>query len=85
MTDGGYNQKYTYAAKQGGILEWNPEISLEWEPQIELNWELPAFKEGGQILEELEWVPEFQEGGKTKTLEEFPQEYIDFKNSLPDN
>jgi hypothetical protein len=33
----------------------------------------------------LEWVPEFQEGGKTKTLEEYPQEYIVFKNSLPDN
>ena len=24
MTDGGYNQKYTYAAKHGGMLEWNP-------------------------------------------------------------
>ena len=70
MTDGGYNQKYTYAAKHGGTLEWNPEITLEWEPQIELNWELPAFKEGGQISEELEWVPELQEGGKTRTLEE---------------
>jgi hypothetical protein len=27
MTDGGYNQKYTYAAKQGGLLEWNPVIT----------------------------------------------------------
>ena len=85
MTDGGYNQKYTYAAKQGGTLEWNPEITLDWEPQIELNWKLPSFKEGGQISEELEWVPEFQEGGKTRTLEEYPPEYIVFKNSLPDN
>lgn len=72
MTDGGYSQKYTYAAKHGGLLEWNPEIELEWEPQIELNWELPEFKEGGSIdlVEELEWSPEFQNGGKTRTLEE---------------
>ena len=64
MTDGGYNQKYTYAAKHGGLLEWNPEIELTWEPQIELNWELPEFKEGGSIdiQEELEWVPEFKMG-----------------------
>lgn len=72
MTDGGYNQKYTYAAKEGGILDWNPNISLEWEPQIELNWELPKFKKGGNIniVEELEWIPELQKGGKTRTLEE---------------
>ena len=64
MTDGGYSQKYTYAAKHGGLLEWNPEIELEWEPQIELNWELPEFKEGGsiEIQEELEWIPEFKFG-----------------------
>ena len=64
MTDGGYNQKYTYAAKHGGLLEWNPEIELEWEPQVELNWELPEFKEGGsiEIQEELEWIPEFKFG-----------------------
>ena len=64
MTDGGYSQKYTYAAKHGGLLEWNPEIELTWEPQIELNWELPAFKEGGsvEIQEELEWIPEFKFG-----------------------
>ena len=79
MTDGGYNQKYTYAAKHGGTLEWNPEITLEWEPQIELNWELPAFKEGGQILEELEWIPELQKE------EQYPKEYLKFKASLPDN
>ena len=68
MTDGGYSQKYTYAAKHGGLLEWNPEIELEWEPQIELNWELPEFKEGGSIdlVEELEWIPEFKDGGKTE-------------------
>ena len=72
MTDGGYNQKYTYAAKQGGLLEWNPVITLEWEPQVELNWELPTFKEGGniEITEELEWIPEFKSGGKTRSLED---------------
>ena len=64
MTDGGYSQKYTYAAKHGGLLEWNPKIELTWEPQIELNWELPEFKEGGsiEIQEELEWIPEFKFG-----------------------
>ena len=66
MTDGGYSQKYTYAAKQGGLLELNPVIELEWEPQIELNWELPALKKGGNIdiNEELEWIPEFKDGDK---------------------
>lgn len=70
MTDGGYNQKYTYAAKHGGLLEWNPII--EWEPQVELNWELQTFKEGGNIdiNEELEWVPELQFGNKIRTIEE---------------
>ena len=72
MTDGGYNQKYTYAAKEGGILDWNPNILLEWEPQIELNWELPTFKEGGNIefSEELDWVPTLQKGNKVRTIEE---------------
>ena len=72
MTDGGYNQKYTYAAKQGGILEWNPVIELDWEPQVELNWELPTFKEGGNIdiNKELEWIPEFKSGNKIRTIEE---------------
>ena len=81
MTDGGYNQKYTYAAKQGGSLEWNPVIVLDWEPQIELNWELPTFKEGGNIdiNEELEWIPEI------KKEEQYPKEYLQFKASLPDN
>lgn len=84
MTDGGYNQKYTYAAKQGGLLEWNPTLEIEWEPQIEINWKLPAFKEGGNIdiVEELEWIPEFKDGGKT---ENYPEEYLKFKASLPPN
>ena len=66
--NGGYSQKYTYAAKHGGLLEWNPTEELEWQPQVELNWELPTFKEGGNIdiNEELEWIPEFKDGGKTK-------------------
>lgn len=72
MFDGGYNQKYTYAAKHGGILEQDLSIKLEWEPQIELNWELPEFQEGGSIAlrEELEWIPELQEGGKTRNIDE---------------
>ena len=78
MTDGGYNQKYTYTAKHGGLLEWNPVIELDWEPtvkwepQVELNWELPTFKEGGNIdiNEELEWIPELQSGNKIRTIEE---------------
>lgn len=85
MFDGGYSQKYTYAAKEGGILEWNPVETLEWEPQVELNWELPQFKEGGNIdiIEELEWIPEFKSGGKPE--EKYPKEYLEFKASLPDN
>ena len=91
MTDGGYNQKYTYAAKQGGLLDWNPVIeiewepAIEWEPQVELNWELPTFKEGGNIdiNEELEWIPEFKDEGKSE--EKYPKEYLQFKASLPDN
>lgn len=72
MTSGGYDQKFTYAAKHGGMLEWNPVATLEWEPQVELNWELQTFKEGGNIelVEELEWVPEFKSGNKIRTIEE---------------
>ena len=86
MTDGGYNQKYTYAAKQGGILEWEPDIKLEWEPQIELNWELPEFKEGGNIdiIEELEWIPEFKSGGKTEKFDIPEIEETNQKNVIPE-
>lgn len=86
MTDGGYNQKYTYAAKHGGMLEWNPVESLEWEPQIELNWELPTFKEGGNIdfVEELEWIPEFKSGGKTEELDVPEIEETTQKNVIPE-
>lgn len=86
MTDGGYNQKYTYAAKHGGMLEWNPVEILEWEPQIELNWELPVFKEGGNIdiVEELEWIPEFKSGGKTEETSEFGVEETTQKNVIPE-
>ena len=81
MTSGGYDQKYTYSAKQGGILNWEPEIELEWEPQIELNWKLPTFKEGGNIdiNEELEWIPELKSGNKIRTIEELI-EYAKQKN-----
>lgn len=86
MTDGGYNQKYTYAAKHGGMLEWNPTGTLEWEPQIELNWELPTFKEGGniEISEELEWIPEFKDGGKTKDSNIPEIEETTQKNVIPE-
>ena len=86
MTDGGYNQKYTYAAKQGGVLEWEPEIKLEWEPLIELNWELPTFKDGGNIdiVEELEWIPEFKSGGKTEKFDIPEIEETNQKNVIPE-
>ena len=71
LTDGGYNQKYTYAAKQGGILEWNPIIELEWNPKVELNTELPSYKKGGnvELNEELEWIPTMKNGDKVSTPE----------------
>ena len=86
MTDGGYSQKYTYAAKHGGLLEWNPVIELEWQPQIELNWELPEFKEGGN-LDLVEWIPEIsilKDGGKTEenTIPEI--EETTQKNVIPE-
>ena len=86
MTDGGYNQKYTYAAKHGGLLEWNPVVELEWEPQVELNWELPTFKEGGSVefVEELEWIPEFKSGGKTEESDIPETEETTQKNVIPE-
>ena len=86
MTDGGYNQKYTYAAKHGGLLEWNPVAELEWEPQVELNWELPTFKDGGSVefVEELEWIPEFKYGGKTEDFDVPETEETTQKNVIPE-
>ena len=86
MTDGGYDQKYTYAAKHGGIIEWNPVLELEWEPKVELNWELQTFKEGGNIelVEELEWIPEFKEGGKTINNNTPEIEETTQKNVIPE-
>ena len=86
MLEGGYDQKYTYAAKHGGLLEWNPAIELEWQPQIELNWELPSFKDGGNLefVEELEWIPEFKEGGKTKKSNIPEIEETNQKNVIPE-
>ena len=86
LTDGGYNQKYTYAAKQGGSLEWNPVIELEWQPQVELNWDLHILKEGGTIdlVEELEWIPEFKDGGKTEETETPEIEETTQKNVIPE-
>ena len=86
MTDGGYNQKYTYAAKHGGLLEWNPVVELEWQPQVELNWELPTFKDGGSVefVEELEWIPEFKSGGKTEESDVPEIEETTQKNVIPE-
>lgn len=86
MTDGGYSQKYTYAAKHGGLLEWNPVIESEWQPQIELNWELPTFKEGGgvEIIEELSQIPELKDGGKTEELDVPEIEETKQKNVIPE-
>jgi hypothetical protein len=84
MTDGGYNQKYTYAAKEGGILEWKPDIVLEWKPQIKLNWELPEFKEGGNIIEDLNLTPKLQEGGKTQENDMPEIEETVQKNVIPE-
>ena len=86
MLDGGYDQKYTYSAKHGGLLEWNPTEELEWQPQVELNWELPTFKEGGNIdiNEELEWIPEFKDGGKTKDSDIPEIEETTQKNVIPE-
>lgn len=86
MIDGGYNQKYTYAAKDGGILEWNPVETLEWEPQVELNWDLSILKEGGSIdlVEELEWIPEFKSGGKTEEFDVPEIEETTQKNVIPE-
>ena len=86
MTDGGYNQKYTYAAKHGGLLEWNSVVELEWQPQVELNWELPAFKDGGSVefVEELEWIPEFKSGGKTEESDVPETEETTQKNVIPE-
>lgn len=71
MTDGGYNQKYTYAAKQGGVINQDI-IEFDWTPSVTLNWELPTFKDGGSVefVEKLDWVPEFKDGNKIRTLEE---------------
>ena len=86
MTSGGYDQKYTYAAKHGGLLEWNPSEILEWEPQVELVWELPEFKKGGSIdiIEELEWVPELKKGGKTLESDVPETEETNQKNVIPE-
>lgn len=86
MTSGGYDQKHTYVAKQGGILNWEPQIELEWEPQIDLNWELPTFKDGGNIdiNEELEWIPEFKNGGKTEDSDIPEIEETTQKNVIPE-
>ena len=69
MTNGGYNQKYTYAAKEGGLLEWHP--------TIELNWELQEFKEGEEL-------PEFKKGGSLGNSDIPEIEETTQKNVIPE-
>lgn len=86
LSSGGYDQKYTYAAKHGGSLEWTPIITNDWKPKIELNWDLPTFKDGGNIdiTEELEWTPELQKGG-TLVNDDVPEiEETNQKNVIPE-
>ena len=83
MTDGGYNQKYTYAAKQGGIIDWNPVPNIEWELPVTLNWELQEFKEGGSIT--IDWeLPEFKDGGKIEETDITEIEETNQKNVIPE-
>ena len=72
MVDGGYDQKYTYAAKHGGSLEWVPVINTEWKPNIELNSDLSEFKTGGcvELVDKVVWIPEIKLGGKTKEIDD---------------
>ena len=86
MSSGGYDQKYTYAAKHGGSLEWTPIIVNDWKPKIELNWDLPTFKAGGNvnIVEELEQVPELKNGGKTQEFDVPEIEETTQKNVIPE-
>ena len=78
MINGGYSQKYTYSAKEGGLLEWKPSEILEWAPNIDINDNIPQLEEGNELTL-LEWTPSLPD------KDEYPQEYIDFKNSLPEN
>ena len=87
MIDGGYNQKYTYAAKHGGIIDWSPVPTLEWELPVVINWELPNFKEGGAITtsDEIVWkLPKFKDGGKTEDLKIPEIEETAQKNVIPE-
>ena len=86
LSSGGYDQKYTYAAKHGGSLEWTPIIANDWKPRIELNWDLPTFKDGGNIdiTEELELIPELQKGGKTEKSDVPEIEETNQKNVIPE-
>lgn len=56
---------------KGGTLDWEPVIEV-FEPVIEI----PEFQKGGQIEEQYDFSQE---------SEDYPQEYKDFKNSLPKN
>lgn len=86
LSSGGYDQKYTYAAKHGGSLEWTPIVANDWQPKIELNWDLPTFKDGGNIdiTEELEWIPELQKGDNISNSDVPEIEETTQKNVIPE-
>jgi hypothetical protein len=56
MVKGGYSQKYTYSAKEGGLLEWKPSEILEWAPNIDINDNIPQLEDGDELTL-LEWAP----------------------------
>lgn len=80
--NGGYNQKFTYAAKEGGLLNWHPADILEWQPNIDINEEIPRL-EDGDALPLLQWSPNLQIDDPDEIV--YPKEYLKFKESLPEN
>lgn len=76
MVDGGYDQKYTYAAKKGGVLEheiidWEvPAQIIEWELPTLLEWGLPTFKEGGNVNKSIKNSPEIKETTQKNVIPE---------------
>lgn len=70
MTNGGFNQKYTYAAKEGGLLEWHPiiELNLELKNKEELLEWVPEFKKGGSVGESD--IPEIEETSQKNVIPE---------------
>lgn len=80
--NGGYSQKFTYAAKEGGLLNWHPADILEWQPNIDINEEIPLLGDG-DTLPLLQWSPNLQVDDPDEII--YPKEYLKFKESLPEN